>query len=431
MDKKLNDSMRIDMKHVFACVYAWVAVFYMFFSSNSSKLHMALFAGLSVFAIIFAILFCGKIIIFKCYYAFIGFIVISLLSVIISAENAKTNGLIFCAGAIIFCLTSIVFANEGKRFYGMLSKAVFAVLFIYTIATVVQAFRPDIVDKLCQILLSESSLEENRRFVNAGDIYGGLPGLTAQIGINSFYMALFVGACEIRAFSEKNNYKKILYVLLLIAGLFALIKTNKRGMLLFTVFLFFIVILFYNKSRIKRSLILIATACVIGLFILFFTELGARLLNKFTEGGLSGREQLWKNAWEEFVSHPILGIGIDSYTIKYKLDAHNIYLQVLCETGIVGFSFFIIFILRNTFRALKICLFEFQDEKIKEIVFFSCFVQGIFLLWGFSGNSLYDQFVLVWYMIAVAAIESVYYFYRRNQNENRNFNVSEYKQLRG
>ena len=58
----------------------------------------------------------------------------------------------------------------------------------------------------------------------------------------------------------------------------------------------------------------------------------------------NGRMPLWRAAWNCFLDSPVFGNGWGSYTpavkdagLGYATNAHNIYLQILCETGIVGF----------------------------------------------------------------------------------------------
>ena len=59
----------------------------------------------------------------------------------------------------------------------------------------------------------------------------------------------------------------------------------------------------------------------------------------------SHRSELWRAAWHDYTSHPVLGSGPGSYeeywnqhrTIQHKVrDAHNLYLEVLAEAGPLG-----------------------------------------------------------------------------------------------
>lgn len=89
----------------------------------------------------------------------------------------------------------------------------------------------------------------------------------------------------------------------------------------------------------------------------------------FNSSGMhSGRLTLWKNAFNTFLEHPILGIGINSSlsynalhygTIYY---VHNTYLEVLSETGFVGFIVYIsliLYIIRQNKHNIDISIFPY------------------------------------------------------------------------
>jgi O-antigen ligase len=93
-------------------------------------------------------------------------------------------------------------------------------------------------------------------------------------------------------------------------------------------------------------------------------------------GGTSGRHDQWTIAWKIFKQHPFLGVGINNfrqYEPRYVLQpgttlnhvrlvaetpeiVHNVYLQLLAETGIVGFVLFVLIVagcLRATWQAIR------------------------------------------------------------------------------
>ena len=79
-----------------------------------------------------------------------------------------------------------------------------------------------------------------------------------------------------------------------------------------------------------------------------------------SDGG-SGRMRLWKNAIKSFKDHPLFGIGINSSNTynakKYGgrvTVTHNMYLDVLAETGIIAAVFFAIFIIVLTVVAFRL-----------------------------------------------------------------------------
>lgn len=61
-----------------------------------------------------------------------------------------------------------------------------------------------------------------------------------------------------------------------------------------------------------------------------------------TEGDLNGRLSQWEQGIGAFMEHPVLGVGTNMYRSVNTLDkvAHNSYLSVLVELGLVGFALF-------------------------------------------------------------------------------------------
>lgn len=102
---------------------------------------------------------------------------------------------------------------------------------------------------------------------------------------------------------------------------------------------------FFIKNR--NGFIYIVLA-FIGIFICvstFAPEMVERIFsikdNIQSEGG-SGRFELWGEAVDNFFRNPIFGIG-SGQTPAYspsRMGTHNLYLQILGENGIIGFSFF-------------------------------------------------------------------------------------------
>ena len=73
------------------------------------------------------------------------------------------------------------------------------------------------------------------------------------------------------------------------------------------------------------------------------------------ESGGSGRWETWKATWNLFVTHPILGVGFRAHEalLKMNTSAHNGYLALLAEVGVIGFAaiaFLTLSGLRNLWR---------------------------------------------------------------------------------
>jgi putative inorganic carbon (hco3(-)) transporter len=63
------------------------------------------------------------------------------------------------------------------------------------------------------------------------------------------------------------------------------------------------------------------------------------------EASAQGRVDSWYEGLLMFQGHPIFGVGPDMYSDYHHLTAHNSYVLVLAETGIIGFTLWLAFVL--------------------------------------------------------------------------------------
>ena len=188
--------------------------------------------------------------------------------------------------------------------------------------------------------------------------------------------------------------------------LFGLLLTGKRAPVFFL--LVCIMFLYFFESRERErftrvlQILLITVAAFAALFLLarftnnpaidrIFESAQNMILSRDVED--AGRDQLWTQAMKYFHDNPWLGIGWTHFKTLFAFrgtHVHNIYIQLLCETGIIGFSVFVFFFVWNIIATLK---------KIKDTepgtcecswLMLSLFMQIYFLLYGMTGNPLYD-----------------------------------------
>lgn len=182
---------------------------------------------------------------------------------------------------------------------------------------------------------------------------------------------LFSGAIE--------KEKRIVYVFA--AGLMAvaLIMTNSRGGLIsmFAEILFIALISFGSRRRRRRSSSIknkignaaVKTGLAFGLVVALFLGVvllgGEDALNRFvgtvnSDDPTTGRAHFWDVTLDIIKNHPIIGTGLGAFGVVYtgydsrnglyRLEqAHNDYLQVLSDAGIVGAVLGLFFII-NLFR---------------------------------------------------------------------------------
>jgi O-antigen ligase len=63
------------------------------------------------------------------------------------------------------------------------------------------------------------------------------------------------------------------------------------------------------------------------------------------EESAQGRVESWFEGLQMFREHPLFGVGPDQYTDYNPLTAHNSFVLVLAETGIIGFTIWLAFVI--------------------------------------------------------------------------------------
>ena len=175
---------------------------------------------------------------------------------------------------------------------------------------------------------------------------------------------LFLGlavCCGYVVSGKKFDWKSVLATAFGGVFLYAILLVGRRGELLVAVLCLTLLVLALCNRKQRRFLIIGGLiACVVG-----FAALVALIpwLKQFPpmvryvmtieqilsgQDITSGRTELYALAWNSFLEHPILGIGWDRFytlvTEEFQAvhgyttveDVHNIYLQFLTETGLVG-----------------------------------------------------------------------------------------------
>lgn len=231
------------------------------------------------------------------------------------------------------------------------------------------------------------------------------PGLTGHYSTNGTYLAIGFGAgvsivfCRV---GEKKKGFKYLIVCMLILG--ALLLIGKRAHLVFSVVAAFGVYWLSNdKDKVNRLIRLLGIVLVVAiLFVIMVNQIPAlsNTFNRFSETANSGdflmsRGLFYAEAISQFKSHLLLGCGWKQMVDLLDHDVHNIYIQLLAETGIVGFAFYMILFASGFLMAVKLVkkAASCTSESIvdKKLIYFAAYYMFFFILYGFTGNPLYDE----------------------------------------
>lgn len=252
-------------------------------------------------------------------------------------------------------------------------------------------------------------------------------GFTNQTAVSAQFIILGIMAViysDLANKKQKKTWISIIELIILAGGLFL---TGKRSPILnFGIAYFAVDICTIKRSKLFGRLLL--TCALIGILILaviylapLFSESESRnaivRLMEFNsdveDGGdfSNGRLFLAAIALSYFLDNPIIGIGWGKFgALNDITGVHNIYLQLLCECGVIGFIIAVwsmLYIYRKTISMLKLAS-RLRLHELTILIKCSVFIQSYILIYGFLGNPIYDQNYLLMYIYGLIISSCVY-----------------------
>lgn len=241
----------------------------------------------------------------------------------------------------------------------------------------------------------------NRERVLLDIRYGQYSGLVGDRAFAS--MAMFTGIVAMMgrfiAFKRIRSFEIVESISMLIA----LFLTGKRITLLMITCCLIVSVFITGSQKARLSVIrMIGIGAIAILVSYFFVPRAQIILSRFIlalgDTSYNGRTQFWNIGIFMFRQKPLLGWGMGSF-VEYnrifgtgiRQYAHNMYIQMLAETGIIGFSMYTVFFAYNLYLVIKrIKNGPPNDPFFLHILFFSLFIQLGFLIYGMTGYPYYN-----------------------------------------
>jgi O-antigen ligase len=334
------------------------------------------------------------------YFLFVGYLGFKTIHTI----NFDTSWYVFSMnihkGFILF-LAAIEFANCKKRLY--------LLCFLFAIAAFVQG-----CDGVYQYIYGVDFFKGTATW--GSRLTGSLD--SPRVGN---YMAMSILPCLIiwELFRIKKEYIKgaLLTLLIILPAVFLWYFAQSRSSYFGLVIAFVFLVILQRNLVLKKMFSIVASIPI--LFILLNDEQMTRLSRMFHDIRIT---QIWPAALEVFYSAPLLGVGNGCFkhgyqhlgitmtwqgsTVNYP-HPHNIYLQLLAETGVVGFSLFFIFIFSTAIWTWKI-IFNNMETRYREyfyptsLLWVSFF--GGYLVTALGAHSFFRTWWLGTSMILLGAV---------------------------
>ena len=311
----------------------------------------------------------------------------------------------------------VMFVYYSYKFHGWeesMFRIMRAAYLVYALFTIAMLFGTTAINFACRLFPSSADLMMYRfrtsRFC----------GLTNHYSTNGMLLAVGTIIVGCKMIQERRKWNVVLFAIFMVA----LLLTGKRAQPIFSVFVLVLTYYFFNANKKKSRVINLAAIgiCILAIAYLItqYVPALATLFDRFEaleeSGDVSnGRFALWQTAFTEFGKAPIFGTGWEQFSQIHAKgwDTHNVYIQLLCETGIVGFVCYAVWFLYFMVKSIQLLVrertFKYELDKENEFyLMFSVAFQAFFLIYSLTGNPLYVKIMYVPYFVSCALVVKVH-----------------------
>ena len=245
-------------------------------------------------------------------------------------------------------------------------------------------------------------------FYRLGGVFGNVNTMGIIIGIStifSFYFVLYERMC--------------IYIFPIVITLILVLLTGSRTAFIFVLINIFFLIYFKFRGNLKnkiKSIILIVLILLLFYYLIFnvpifYSLLGNRIDSYFrffigeeiNEKSILLRDYMIRFGFEKFKEKPIFGWGIGNYEELFKKDigyrgyAHNNYIELLVDVGIIGMVAYYLMYIFGLFKLKKLKIGKYENFKY---LFISLFLS--ILIIGYSSVYYYDKHFYI--LLAMASV---------------------------
>lgn len=220
----------------------------------------------------------------------------------------------------------------------------------------------------------------------------------------AFFFGMTLPLAVLQAWKSAPPHRKFWIacaLIIFLADLFTFSRGGYVGLISGATFVFFLLVTRVNIRKKIKAVIMIAVFLSLG--ILLSSPIGERFFSSFSSRDYSATERirLWQEAARVVQEYPLLGVGLGNYplivkptaTYREPIYAHNLFLDIALETGLLGLAFFIALLgvalrsawrgwsARGEARALALCvtLIIFTGHALFETPIFSVHILPLFL----------------------------------------------------
>jgi len=199
----------------------------------------------------------------------------------------------------------------------------------------------------------------------------------------------------------KNALLKLFFILTLGLYVYCIYLTQSRGGALCLVLTLGLIFIVFTKKKSIKIMGVIFSGIILSVFVAYSSRLSSLSEYKSDESAMN-RIYVWSDALSSLKDYLFFGIGKGNFVENFHIAAHNSYVEVISELGMIGLYAWLAlfyFSIRNIINVLK-----GSDEKFK--VQIKIFAKGLLIsliayLFGscFSSSSYYITLFIIFSLV--------------------------------
>lgn len=276
----------------------------------------------------------------------------------------ETKGLrfiLFPIWSFFTLLTIVSIINVDYNFSNYFDSSLFQNIILFWILINHERIAPGILAKgLMAFALGSIVLASLYYFKIGIEYFGGRVSIfgdnTNTVGIRMSVSILIISLSIMRDSIGMGKFRYLL-IIPLFPMVMLLAETGSRVAFIAFVIQFIAVVLLSKSRRLSLKILLIVVGSIIGyftwLYLMEIDVLRTRLIQSLYNGDLSDRDFIWGKVIQVIKSSPIFGVGKTGYAMQMRdvagsvFSPHNVFLEILVYTGIIGLYLYINFIYKN------------------------------------------------------------------------------------
>lgn len=357
--------------------------------------------------------------------------------------NFIRGGMIQLYAMIVF----MIFSCDSEKWFKRAISVIIFFAVLSAFATITFYFSESLYRKYLLIMFNHDEVLECLKYYG----WGYMCGLYKHFSSNGMALGMGLMLCYEKLISlnkqkKVKGFRKLLYYVSMFAIFYALILSSKRAPFIAAIFAMIFTYVISKKKNVVKRILTICLVSIVGIAlfgVMVNTIPGlSTITDKFvnsqnSSGGLlSGRTTLWSLAFDMIKEKPIVGQGYGSYyfissdskAISYS--AHNNYLQIMAELGLVGLLLYLSAFISGLIATIKLLHSEKDENNIMELKI-DLEIQLFVILYCLSSTALIYYSILIPLFLAYGSIHAKNI--KRGESlkegekiENRNINIYKY-----